>query len=72
VLVIYTNADTRGIGRQRLLHELLGQAIRDGHVPCVVRAEGDQDPLVQFPRNATQFALRLLKAINGARAVCQT
>jgi hypothetical protein len=81
VLMIYTSGEKRKVGRRRLLHELVAQAIRDGHAPCLVRPEGglepegndpeaaENPPLGKYPQNAGQFGVAVLKAIQKTRAL---
>ncbi len=55
-----------GFGKTRLLQELTIQALRDGHVPCLVSAEQtDWEP----PRTAMKLGEKILDAIHSARQV---
>ena len=65
VLAAYCNQTEAGFGRTRLLEELAAQAIRDGHVPCLVRAT----PSWEIPTTPARFGLELLRANARAREV---
>jgi hypothetical protein len=65
VLAAYTGNNDKGYGRTRLLEELTMQAIRDGHVPCVVLAN-ERDWVL--PKTALEFALRIDNAMETARS----
>ena len=55
-----------GFGKTRLLQELAIQALRDGHVPCLVSAEQrDWEP----PRTAMKLGEKILDAISDVRRV---
>lgn len=66
-LSIYTPSNTaHGVGRTRLLQELLTQALRDGHIPLPLLATTpDWEP----SRNAGQLGIALLRAVAKARMV---
>ena len=65
VLAVYTATDQKGYGRTRLLEELTLQAIRDGHVPCVVLAS---DREWQAPKSPLQLAVVIDAAMETARS----
>src|ERR1051325_4786121 len=64
VLVAYTGNDDKGYGRTRLLEELTKQALRDGHVPCVVLADRDW----QAPKGPLELAMLIDDAMDTARS----
>jgi hypothetical protein len=66
VLAIYTEDSKRGTGRSRLLRELAAQALRDGHVPCLVSSDEPKWPTPPFA-GAADLAVEILRAINHAR-----
>jgi len=65
VLAAYTDNDDKGYGRTRLLEELTKQAIRDGHVPCVVLAS---DREWKAPKSPLELALLIDGAMETARS----
>jgi hypothetical protein len=68
VLAAYSEGpDAAEIGRSRLLAELVGQAVRDGHLPCLVDA-GAVGAESCFP-NALALGLAILASITRTRAV---
>jgi hypothetical protein len=67
VLLIHTPSAELGVGRTRLLHELAAQALRDGHVPCLVGCSAT--PADDSPTTVGQLGIAVLKAIGGARKV---
>ena len=62
VLAIYSEGDTRGLGKTRILREYGTRALLEGHVPCVVGLDGQAS--ASDPR---RFAQALLWAIYRAR-----
>lgn len=64
VLAAYTGNDDKGYGRTRLLEELTKQALRDGHVPCVVLADRDW----QAPKSPLELAMLIDDAMDTARS----
>ncbi len=58
VLAAYTKSQQSGLGRTRLLHELTAQAVRDGHVPCLV---------TKIPTNLRELATKVVEEIEQAR-----
>jgi CHAT domain len=64
VLGAFADQPTRGLGRTRLLEELSIEAIRDGHVPCLVSSPS---PAWSIPTNAAQLGMELLDGIVDAR-----
>jgi hypothetical protein len=61
-LAIYTHSPELGIGRTRLLQEFTAQAVRDGHVPCL---------MTDIPDNTNEFMVKLVDALNKARDACE-
>lgn len=60
-LAIYTHSPEPGIGRTRLLQEFTAQAVRDGHVPCL---------MTDIPNDIHDFMVKLIDALNNARDAC--
>lgn len=58
VLGVYTKSQQSGLGRTRLLHEFTAQAVRDGHVPCLV---------TEIPTNLRELATKVVEGIEQAR-----
>jgi hypothetical protein len=50
ILGIYTEDAQKGIGRTRLLKELAAQAVRDGHIPCLITEIPDPQDLKTLAR----------------------
>jgi hypothetical protein len=68
VLVAYVDEQMPGYGRTRLLQELALNALRDGHVPCLI---GSDAPDWIPPRTTIKFAVEVLRAITTARTALQ-
>lgn len=65
VVAFSTDHELPQLGRTRLLQELTIQALRDGHIPCLIASdEKDWDPGI---KNKFQFGIELLRAIAWAR-----
>jgi hypothetical protein len=60
-------ADAPRVGRTRLLRELATQAVRDGHVPCLVTLSPASDP----PSEPVELAELLLEAILRTRQLLE-
>ena len=58
-----------GIGRSRLLREMLSQSVRDGHIPCHFQFDSGSDLMSKAPSTIGEFALELLKAIGTTRRI---
>jgi hypothetical protein len=69
VLGIYARQAGVGIGRTRLLDEFLGQAVRDGHVPCLYSFQSRNRLAIKGPNSIGEFALGLLEAIARTRNI---
>jgi hypothetical protein len=68
VLVAYVDEEMKGYGRTRLLQQLALNALRDGHVPCLIGSNaGDWRP----PRTTINFSVEILRAISTARNALQ-
>ena len=68
VLGIHVEKNLPGFGRTRLLLELAGQAVRDGHLPLVLTNERPDGTL---PKNTLALALEVLGAADIACQVLQ-
>ena len=68
VLPIYSKTDVKGLGRTCLLRRLAAQALRDGHIPCLVSSDETGWPAPPFAETAN-LAAEILKAIDDARKV---
>jgi hypothetical protein len=66
VLAIFTESREIGIGRSHLLRELAAQALRAGHIPCLVSSDEPKWPTPPFA-GAVDLAVEILRAINHAR-----
>lgn len=64
LLVIRTD-DVSGLGRQRLLRELAGQALRDGHIPCYLEDVAGRGG--RGLRTARELGVRVLEWIRAIR-----
>lgn len=69
VLGVYAKAAGIGIGRTRLLREMLGQAIRDGHIPCHFQFDTSSESMSKAPSTIGELTLKLLEAIGGTRRI---
>jgi hypothetical protein len=63
VLGIHVAKNIPGFGRKRLLQELAGQALRDGHLPLLLTNER---PDGNFAQNALMLAIDLIGAADNA------
>lgn len=67
VLAIYTKEPKPALGRTRLLQEFTVQALRDGHVPCLISSDSPAwEPQI---KNVGQLGVELLKAIAHTRKI---
>jgi hypothetical protein len=70
VLVASVEGPGSGYGKTRLLEELTVQALRDGHVPCLVRPKKPEmsgGVPGDLPKNALDLGVIIMQAINTAR-----
>lgn len=68
VLVAYVDDKKPGYGRTRLLQELALNALRDGHVPCLIASNApDWSP----PPTIAKFSVEILRSISNARNALQ-
>jgi CHAT domain len=69
VLIIYTDYSKPQMGKTRLLQELAAQALRDGHIPCLIASDNlGWEPGI---KNIGQLGIKLLKAIADARKILE-
>lgn len=64
VLAAWVNEETAGFGRTRLLKRLTAQAIRDGHVPCLISSEKTE---WEKPKNLVELGGMIVAGIEKAR-----
>lgn len=69
VLAIYTEKTEPALGRTRLLQEFTVQALRDGHIPCLIRSPDSPTGNQLLIKNVGQLGITLLKAIAHTRRI---